>query len=692
MADFLSNYDLTLNIDGVDRGLMLYIDPQTGQRHMGEGFAPLMTPQSRITEFSYEHIPPEIDVPTAFEDWSLGAGMVEFTKADSFNGFSSVVTNAPRAYNYSINLDLSWPNRIFMSPKRQTDTANFNSTGAAYQFWYSGYFGFWCMAGTGLYKWDLSSNTWILKDTATGNYTSMAELNGVLYASISGAAYHYTTDFINGSIWTTGTLAGNLTGTIAGLFVTRNSALWAMAGESLYSTTNGQNGGVAWSTATPIGSSVEHTASMIVANSDIWIFKREAIYNFDGTTVSQIYSPKYIVNTNGTFAYSHVDGNIYVVYEDSVLGLDPFNTTTTPLRVVYPVPPDDVNPISQDSPELKGTIGQITGNIDGLYFPVNLGAPTIGGPTNYSLYGPAFVIKCEPTTGAIHTIAFLPFNDIIGNSINSSACAVVGPGVQHASNPCLAVGSPGTTRGAAHYILPRSNRRPDNDSNYQFHSVVESFGGEADFGYVYGPWCAYGARAFKKFLNRGTVLALNVSAGQLASLSYEVDDSGVLTDVVDASVVGSNEANINSTVEFNRVRYYLQMNAESAVGSPTVLAMTLHATLNPPRRRTWKPIIELKTNGLLVDGSTDPQDPHVLREIIFGAITKRIELKDRHADNHTVRLLDVQEISVVPTSEGSEERDRQVYQLNIAEVTASVPNLLPGRYAEDVYAEGKAYS
>ena len=38
------------------------------------GTAPLLTPQQRTDAFSTEHIPPEIEVPLGFQDWTGGPG------------------------------------------------------------------------------------------------------------------------------------------------------------------------------------------------------------------------------------------------------------------------------------------------------------------------------------------------------------------------------------------------------------------------------------------------------------------------------------------------------------------------------------------------------------------------------------------------------------------------------------------
>ena len=662
-VDFTTAYDLTLTIDGVDYGLVLYVDQQTGMRHLNEGLAPLLTPQQRISEFSYEHIPPEIDVAAAFENWSGGAGFNEHVAVSNPLGITSSTSNTPRSYNYSKGLDLSWTNRVYMSPKRQTDLAATGSAIAAAPtfFWYSSEFGLWCIAGVYMYKYNFPTNSWVLRNTAAAAVTSMVELNGVLYASLTESAYIYTTS-TSGIGWTTSTLAGGLTNYIADLFVTRRSSLFAIRGESLYATTNGQNGGVNWSAGTAIGSTSEQTNSMITINDEIWIFKREGIYVYDGTNATQVWVSPYITDQNGKYALSHSDGNVYVVYGSFILGIEAFNTSSTPLRIVFPAQANDsdASVIPHDAEEIKGTISQLTGNLHELMFTVE------------NAHGHVHLMKCDPRTQVFHTYAYLGAN-------SSAACLIAPAGTMHATNPCVAVGY-GT--GAAHYILPQSDMLPEDDGAYEFDTTE---------GFVVGPWISYGARAFDKFLNRGTVLARHATAGQPITLSYERDNDDNETTLVTAMDEGSNSSNVSGEVSFNRLRYIIRMNAASVAQSPILVAATLHATLNPPRRKVWKPLIQLAPNLELRDGTRDPQDPATVRAALLAAGTKRVTLTDSHQHTYTVRLLDVQEQGMMRYREGGIERDSQIFQLVLAEITPGTTNQAQGQYGNDAFGGGKVY-
>lgn len=662
MSHSLRNqYDMVLTIGSKDYGYQLWTDPN-GQKHWNEGLAPLIAPQQRITEFSYEHIPPEIDMPAAFENWSMGAGYTEFLAKQAYaNGFYQLNSNTPKTYNYAQGVDASWENRLYLSPDSVSDLVSTGGEVAAAPtfFFNSLTFGMWAICAQYMYKYDLTSASWVLKNTASAAVRSMTELNGVLYASVTSAAYIYSTD---GTSWTAFSDANLNSANIADLFVVRGNVLMAMRSEKAYVTTNGQNGGVAWSAATQIGSTSETTQSLVVANNEYWIFKREGVYNWDGTTVSAIWNPKYLNNDNGKSAYVWYDGKIYTVYNSRLLSIDPFNTQESSLTFVYPLENRLKTSISesQDSVEVKGTISQITGSFTDLYFVV----------TNAN--GASYLMKGDPQTGVFHTWVYLGTN-------TSSACIVVGTGVQHATNPTIAVGV-GTS--ARHYILARDDLRPEDDPNYKFTST----------GTLYGPWLAFGARAFNKFLNRGTVLTVGATAGMNITLSYQLDDdSATTTELLDAINNGINSADVDTTVSFYRIRYVLTLNTVSNASTPIVVAATLHATLNPPRRRVWKPLLILRDDLFLTDGLQDTQSATTLRNALYTAATSRVTMKDRLNGEYIVRVLDIQEVQLKESREGGDESDSQVLQVTLAEISPLHSAAVEAHYNQARYAQGYRY-
>lgn len=250
----------------------------------------------------------------------------------------------------------------------------------------------------------------------------------------------------------------------------------------------------------------------------------------------------------------------------------------------------------------------------------------------------------------------------------------------HSTNPCIAVGV-GT--GAAHYVLPRADLRPQDDTVYKF----------ATTGTVYGPWLSFGARAFNKFLNRGTVLATNATAGMNITLAYELDDDTATTiTLVNAQDYGLNTTDTSSTVSFYRIRYVITLNTVDSGSSPIMIGATFHATLNPPRRRTWRPLILLANNQYLRDGSEERQSVAVVREALYTGAVNRITMTDRDNNSYIVRILDLQEVQLSFVAEGGSETDNQVMQLTLAEISPVSSNLPGMVYGESVYGSGEVYT
>lgn len=655
-------YDMTLTVNGKDYGYQLWEDPN-GQKHWNEGLAPLITPQQRISEFSYEHIPPEIDLPAAFEDWSLGSGYTEFRSTQQLaSGFYQLNSNTPKVYNYSQGVDASWSNRIYMSPLRNITYASTGGDLASTpSFFYSSVqFGLWCVAGIYLYKYDLSSKSWVLKYTAAAAITSLAEVSGVLYVSITGSAYVYST---NGNTWTAFSDANLNSANIADYFTVRSNVLMAMRSEKAYVTTNGQNSGVTWSAGTAIGNTSETTKSVVVADNVYWIFKTQAIYTWDGTTVSQVWSPDYIESDNGTSAFVWYDGNIYTVYGSRILAIDPFNTQESSLRFVFPGEANakNGNPDAHDSVEIKGTISQVTGTFSDMYFTV----------TNPN--GNTYLMKGSPSEQIWHTVAYL-------GAIPNTACIAVGPGVAHPQNPAILVTYNNTV---AYYILPRSDLRPEDDVNYRYEST----------GTIYGPWMGFGARAFNKYLNRGTILGTDITAGQNIVLGYQLDDNDSTTHTLLTAIdYGSNTKNVLSTVSFYRIRYVITLNSASNTTTPIMTAATLHSTMNPPRRRIWKPIINLRQNQLLRDATEDRQDVTELRNALYAAASQRITMTDRENNSYVVRVLDIIEQAISFSAIGGNETDNQVLQISLAEISPISSKVQPAKYGQARYNQGYGYA
>mgnify|MGYP003343056525 FL=1 len=642
---YRDDYDFRLTIDGTTYPFMLATD-DTGKRLWNAGLAPMLTTQQRIDRFSYEHIPPEIDVPLAFEMWNEGAG------------YSTALTSGSiLRYNYSRGIDASCPSgHLHAAPSVHTTVESDDTAiAAAPTRIYQSSLGVYILAGAYIYQYDTVTGKLYQRDdaSATGvSYVDIIEMDGILYASRGATtAYKYSSD---GTTWTTSTAADPY----AEYFTVRQSTtdianLWKIVKQQITNTPDPINGGTAWSGSDEVGHSSETTTGAVTVGNLIFVFKREGFYSYDGTNSRTVWTTPYRDSTNGKHPYVWVDGCIYAPYGRRLLRYDPYGDTS--LTAVFPLD-------AHDSTELKGQIVDITGDEDWLYLLV----------TNRA--GNTYIIKGRPGEGW-HTLAYL--------STTASTCmTVIGPTAVHSTNPVLSLGY-GTA--FAYYILPRHNLCPADDPAYTFNTAG---------GTMYGPYVDFGAAAFNKFLNRGTVLGKNMSAGRSLALGYEIDDSGSTVAITTAVDNGLTEGTISSSVEFNRIRYYLTLASPDAAVSPVIDGITLHATLNPPRRRQWAPVVALSDELRTFEGRSTEYLPSAdeLEEILLAAATKRLTLTTMVGNTHTVRLLDATNAGVVRKQMGGKTYTARGLQLRLVEIEALSSNQSVAIYGESAYGDGRVYA
>ena len=643
-----SAYDFYLTIDSVKYGFMLA--EQDGVKQLNDGLAPFISPQFATGSYSIEDTPPEIEVSSVAERLSDGCGY----DLGAVGGGS-----ATTRYNYSRGLDLSHEDRIFLSPLQQPALESDATAIAAapVRFLHSS-LGFFMLAGAYIYKFDLTTGTWVQKDDATGTFSGVAykdivELDGVLYASRGSTAdYKYSTD---GNTWTAFTDADEN----ADYFTIRGNSsdvasVWKVLTNLIKGTVNGANSGTAWSGADEVGHTAETVTGMITVNNDIWVFKKEGVYIYDGTNTQDFWKTKYHVSTNGRNPFQFANGKLYAPYGRRLLEIDPLaqDTTITP---VFPLS-------DMDSLEIKGDITAIGGDDYFMYLAVKNTA------------GNTYIIKGRPG-GSWHTFLYLGANDC-------NALYVTPGGVTHATNPCLVIGY-GTA--APFYILARENVYPGDDPLYEF-STTE--------GVAYGSYINYGAKNYSKFLNRGAILGDHISAGRPVTLKYEKDRSGTETTLVSATSDGLTEANESSEVSFNQLRWVLYASTGDSAASPAVDSLALFSTLNPPRKHMWQPIVAMSDDLELRGGVEARQQPssRLLRNILFGAVTKRITLTDDEANTFVVRLLDIQSTGRVKKMFGGKEHDAMGYQLKMVEIQAIATDQSAAIYGESAYGSSHVFA
>ena len=650
----LSGADFSLTIDGVEYPLFLL--EENGVKQWNDGLAPMFTPQFRTSEFSYSHVPPEIEVVEAFEGFPHGAG------------FDTQALGETGGYNYSRNVDASWGSRIILSP-HLTDLGIVLGTG---QKIYASSLGVFITSGPYIYKVTLSGVTpscAIVGDfSADGiTFTDIVELDGVLYAGRGdNMDYVYSTD---GTTWTVFTDANeNATAFSVRGNASDIAALWKVQSNIIKTTTDVRNGGVAWAGSDEVGHSSESVQSAITVDNDIYVFKKEGFYRYDGVNTQDVWKTQYRDSRNGVGAYLWSNGKIYVPYGSRLLEYDPYGDTA--LEAVYP-------PAGFDSLELVGDITAIGGSETHLYVSI-----TNRDNNCYVLKGN----RDSNGTWVWHSILFS--DDGGGDPLRVTALLVVGPGVIHPTNPgIIFTKHTGLVR---FIVLPRANVHPTEDASCTFGPT-----GSYIVPSLVGPYTAFGAKTFEKFLNRGSALGSRLSATQTIQLQYEKDRDGVETSLLMLTTDGIAEAPTVGDVAFFRIRPHIYLSSSSALATPILEAVALGATLNPGRKRIWRPVIVLNEHQHFREGGGTDSLPSInaTRNALFGAASKRVTMTDRHTDaTYTVRLLDIQPGSLQEKDQGKEARDLGVYQLSIVEIQPLTPHTSDAAiYGTTHYGDGSSY-
>ena len=623
-----------------------------GSLQLNEGVAPMVAPQFRTSGFGYEHVPPEIEVIENFERFDAGAG---FDRADGDN----------TRYHFSRGVDLSWEDIAIVELEKRT---LLESDGTAIAAQPSGFFlsslGLHMRAGAYIYEWDLTTTSWIVRRDSSATfsgavYTDMKELDGVLVAARGASAdYDTSTDGVTFTAFTAEdenidvmTNRGNSSDV---------AALWKVKTNVIKVSTDPTIAG--WTGSDEIGHTGETIRSALTVDNDLYLFKKEGIYFYDGTNVQDLWKSQYLDDNNGKGAFLWGDKAMYVPYGRRLFRYDPNSNAAANLLPVFPT-------AEMDCHEIRGDITAVGGSETHLFIAVK------------TLAGNTYILKGRPKAAgwAWHTVHYLGANDC-------NALAFIGPGTMHATNPCLVFGYGAT--GSKYVVYPRQNNHPYEDSAVTFETAE---------GVVYGPYVSNGTKTFPKFLNRGAVLGHGLSAGRYATLKYETDRSGTETTLVSAVGDSLTEADETSEVSYHQMRYALYMATGDEGVTPQVDAWVFGSTLNPPRKLTWSPVVILSKEALFREGAeTESQPaPDVLKRILFAALTKRVTLTDRTGFNgldFRVRLLDIEQVALQPRDYGDYGSDALGYRLSLVAINSLSSDALTAIYGQSAYGSGHVYS
>lgn len=610
----LGAYDLFLEYDCQKYGLILHRDSED-QPSWFPGLAPDLQPQFNTGDFGYENVPSNIDIPVSLQNFGKGAGFQD----DPDESPNPVV----RAYSYSRCVDASEGDRAYLGPL-QVNQAGISACDNPIKYWHFSEGGVFLVAGNAIYEYIVACDTWTSRQAlADGDGTDIVEFNGVMYvAQGSAGAYYYSTC---GTSWTKSTLScGNPR---PKYWTTRDDVLWYVDSEGqVANTTNGINGGVAWSAEDNVGHSSETTRGILELDGDLYIYKCEGIYRYTGTLTEDVWlgGRTYRRPTNGLAPYVWVDGNSYVPYHDRLLR---FRHGDAQLDFVFPT--KDM----RGHPELNGTITAVTGDGRWLYLMLKNAA------------GNTYLVKGNPYRrdglGEWHTYSYLEAND-------SNAMTLLGPTAdfEDTNNPHLLFQKgTGASADTFYITLPRTGLRPEDCTTYKF----------ATCGKLYASWNGAGTRAFPKFLNEGRVVGGALGSACTIRLDYEIDSSQSEVEILTATVSGHTSANICSTVSYERVRGIIKMarTACSTCKSPILHASVLHSTPNPPRRHSWTFFVDVADRLELRGGGQSRYSGRDLEAFLFQAATKRPKLFDRTGRSFVVRVLDVQTVAGGSAEEGN---------------------------------------
>ena len=590
------SYDIYIEYDDVKVGYRL-ADGEAGLS-WHHGLQPLLPAEQRTAgAFEYQQIPAESDVPLGFDNWTSGCGIFEVSNPQA-NG----------TYNYSQNIDASYGDRLYLSPafNEVFKTKPATTIEAAPTYLSETSIGLFLCAGRYIYKYGTADGVFDeVVDLGAGQAASgpIVEFSGRIYLPAGDAlAYRFSTD---GASWTTSTASDPY----AKFFAARGRAttspqFWKVNDNgNLKVSASPEASGATWSTATPTGHTSETVNGLVTASDKLWVTKEEGIFSYDGTTVQDFWTGGRQMRrtSNGKNPLQWVDGLIYVPYGDRIMQVDPVNETFT---LVYPT--DYM--LGHD--ELNGSLTAIAGDADWIYIAQKNNA------------GDTYIIKLNPYK-TVHTWVYQSSNDC-------NCLLVVGTGSINSTNPAVIAGHENTI---GYYTNPPSGLRPEDDDNYLFTSST---------GVITGPYVNVGAKLFKKFLNAGRILGQNLTGGKTSTLRYEID-YGTPVSIVTASSNGETSASVTSEVEFNQIRYNMQMVSGVPTRTPITRSIVLNTILNPPRKKAWRLAVEVGSGVVLSSGSRASLAGNYLESFLFAGAQKRVTLYDRRAQRTFIgRIIDIQ--------------------------------------------------
>lgn len=591
-----------------------------------------LAPQRVSEDFGYPSEPTNVNTALTFQDWSGGCGLEQELPG----------AQRSTSYSYTRGVDLSWPGKMYLSPQRQSDTDTGGEEIIKILFTSLGLF---AITDEAVYEYNTTTDVWDSRLSSVTPTDIIEYESNVFVAMGDSSAYQYSSD---GTSWT----ASNLTENDYTYWTTRagsaGQVLWGIKENgSLRNNTDGTNGGAAWSAATQVGDTWETVTNMLVAETEIFVFKEEGIWTFDGTTVDDIFPARDLaVPDNGKHTLLWRNGYIYTNYGTQMFEIEPISHS---IRQVFPL--DE----RLGHPEINGDITAIGGDSQHIYFGLKNAA------------GNTYIMKGNPVDQEWHTWTYLGAND----------CTAIAPqraGAVNSSNPVVVFAYGDTL---SHYILPGPNLLPEDDASYRYETT----------GNAIWPWIDGGMALYSKFMTAGKVLTQNtINAGSGAvrqvKMSYSVDGSAVEDELVIGETPGITIGVPEDAVRFTWIRPSVDM-VGITTNSPICTGLVFDATPNPARRRKWVFVIDNGTAQASPSRGSGEYGSFNLENHLFASSASRILFYDPWGRRYVAKLgtqPGIQQVNIFSEKEGWHE----AYQVELFEMGMS-------GYLSEWYGVGSKY-
>jgi hypothetical protein len=472
---------------------------------------------------------------------------LKFSQKNWVDGHGQYTAGERDMYFEGQSVDTTQEGKIFLGPSittvQESDASALDSTPVG--FYWAETAGKWlCWTAGKIYSY---GTAWTAATDTVVGVTDIAELNGILYASVPGTAYYFSTD---GGTWSQNDLTD---GTANGFIVSPNAdgildVLWKFkAPNELSNTTDGRTvalGGEQWETPTYIGDTANNIIDVFLNGDKLYIGKENGLFWLDTSGGVHPLLPELAVS-HSTDNFKYIAEWQTSAYFSLQKGMGEMTTSKT-FRPMGPLTEiDDIGKV--------GSIVGITSDRDWLYVAVDEGV-------NTNIYKGREVYKYNESTNSYGLYwQWCPWI-----FLGTDTCSVIKV-CQHSTTDRRLWFGYGNATG---YVTISDN--PLADSNARFCAS-----GWLRMSYTYGTDPIYDKLWQSAVLevtryNSGT--ESTASSGETVEVRYRDDDDiGSGTSIIGtATTCGVHETNFSSPLNNKRIQYELWLASDTNTATPVV--------------------------------------------------------------------------------------------------------------------------